>query len=278
MTSRSWCFTINNWMPDDWEQAISLRRVHKAKWFIVGKEVGENGTPHLQGAVTFPQSLRLAAVKKMLPRAHLEPMKGKEIDSTKYCSKDGAFVEEGERSAQGTRSDLKEAHKYAREGKGLTEFLELEPGYQALKVYELAKGAFPPKAQVRKVIWLWGAAGVGKSKTAAEAGAYFMDKDGSFWTSYHGQGTVCLDELRPKDLSRRELLRLLDRYPYQISIKGRTEWWRATTIYITSCLHPQIFWSGMKGDDEPWEQLERRISEIRLIVEGAAPPPPPPVC
>lgn len=271
MTSRSWCFTINNWTPDEWEQATSLRKKHGATWFIVGREVGAEGTPHLQGAVTFAKPIRMSALKKLLPRAHLEPMKGKEIDSTKYCSKDGAFVEEGERTSQGTRSDLKDAHKYAREGKALTEFLALEPGYQALKVYELAKGAFPPKESPRTVIWLWGAAGVGKSRAAAAAGAYFMDKDGSFWTSYHGQTTVCLDELRPRDLSRRELLRLLDRYPYQISIKGRTEWWRATTIYITSCLHPQIFWSGMKGDDEPWEQLERRITEVRLIEPPSTP-------
>lgn len=50
----------------------------------VAKEVGAEGTPHLQGYVTFKGSRRLGGLKKLQSRAHWEPAKGSRLDSFKY--------------------------------------------------------------------------------------------------------------------------------------------------------------------------------------------------
>lgn len=60
-----------------------------------GREVGESGTPHLQGMIIFNNPVRFGTLKDLLPNAHVEIMKGTFDDSLAYCSKDGDYVEYG---------------------------------------------------------------------------------------------------------------------------------------------------------------------------------------
>lgn len=64
-------------------------------YLIIGKETGEDGTPHLQGYVRLRTKVRLSTMKQYLPRAHLEPAKGNDWQNKVYCSKDGDFQEWG---------------------------------------------------------------------------------------------------------------------------------------------------------------------------------------
>lgn len=83
MTDRAncWSITINN--PSDEE----LRPTLPAKWVLTGQiEKGKEGTVHYQGMLTTPQ-VRFSAVKKVLPRAHIEPAKNKTA-LQKYVSKE----------------------------------------------------------------------------------------------------------------------------------------------------------------------------------------------
>jgi len=71
-TSRSscWSLTINNPTSDD-EEALNLAR--QRGWRVDGqKEVGKEGTPHYQ-LILHTGQVRFAAVKKLFPRAHIEP-------------------------------------------------------------------------------------------------------------------------------------------------------------------------------------------------------------
>lgn len=83
MTDRAncWSITINN--PSDEE----LRPTLPAKWVLSGQmEKGKEGTVHYQGMLTTPQ-VRFSAVKKVLPRAHIEPAKNKTA-LQKYVNKE----------------------------------------------------------------------------------------------------------------------------------------------------------------------------------------------
>lgn len=77
-----WSITINNPTEKD------LNPILPAGWRMTGQlEKGEEeGTEHYQAMLTTPQ-VRFAAVKKVLPRAHIEPAKNKAA-LQKYVSKE----------------------------------------------------------------------------------------------------------------------------------------------------------------------------------------------
>lgn len=68
--STCWSLTINNPTPDDEEQIHLARQMG---WKVTGQlEAGTEGTPHYQLMLQTPQ-VRFSAVKKLFPRAHIEP-------------------------------------------------------------------------------------------------------------------------------------------------------------------------------------------------------------
>jgi len=97
------CFTLNNYSE---EECLSLTTLLNSvlpnlSYGIIGKEVGQSGTPHLQGYIRLKPSYLLATGgtiskwKSLFPglhRAHLEPAFGSDLDSEKYCSKDGNII------------------------------------------------------------------------------------------------------------------------------------------------------------------------------------------
>lgn len=103
-----WCFTLNNYVEDE---LVALRAVFtdadRVRYAIFGKEVGESGTPHLQGYVSLKKKCRMAGIKLLLgDRAHVEPAKGNEQQNIVYCSKQGDVEEFGKRTFKGKRTDL----------------------------------------------------------------------------------------------------------------------------------------------------------------------------
>ncbi len=86
----NWCFTLNNYTDQEYATIAGLE--HGVQYLIVGKEIGLQGTPHLQGYVQFTAKKRLTAVKSLLGvRAHLEVARGGYDANRKYCSKDGEW-------------------------------------------------------------------------------------------------------------------------------------------------------------------------------------------
>ena len=100
-SARTWCFTLNNYTDAD----IELIKVWECNRILVSKETGENGTPHLQGAITWKRTYRLAALKKMHTRIHWEQAKTR--DCFNYCAKEGSEIVINENYVQqGNRTDL----------------------------------------------------------------------------------------------------------------------------------------------------------------------------
>ena len=122
--SKQWCFTLNNYTSDE-VKAIKAKFEDPAvdlRYGIIGHEVGDNGTPHLQGYCSFNKNLRFKGIKAILgERAHVEIAKGNEKSNFEYCSKSGTFKEYGKRSEQGHRSDLDELAGMLDDGKTLLE-------------------------------------------------------------------------------------------------------------------------------------------------------------
>lgn len=112
----------------------------------------------------------------------------------------------------------------------------------------------------RTIYVFWGVTGTGKSRRAwEEAGlqAYPKDPRSKFWCGYINQVNVVLDEFRGGiDISH--MLRWTDRYPVQVEIKGSSRPLLASTIWITSNLHPMDWYPDI--DPQTKDALMRRLN------------------
>lgn len=90
--AKSWCFTLNNYTPEDVDRLSAS--IPSVDYLIFGREVGENGTPHLQGLVVFKRRLRLTQVIAAIGQAHCTITRQLE-NAIEYCKKEGDFVEVG---------------------------------------------------------------------------------------------------------------------------------------------------------------------------------------
>ena len=100
-TFRNWVFTLNNYTEDDIQRLANP--YEQVKYIAYGKEIAPNtGTPHLQGYMCLWEPQRMSFFKRQLPRAHMEPMRGRLQDNDKY-------VEKKETSPPGVKSPIKAA-------------------------------------------------------------------------------------------------------------------------------------------------------------------------
>lgn len=118
MGSKNWCFTLNNYTDDDIERIDGLVNTEaRVSYLVYGREVGESGTPHLQGFVSLTQRTRLVQVKNIIgSNPHLESARNV-IASIQYCKKEGQWVEFGARiSGRGFRSDIEDFKQAVKSG------------------------------------------------------------------------------------------------------------------------------------------------------------------
>lgn len=226
--SRAWCFTLNNYSAEEETAVQGLDCVY----VVYGREVGEQGTPHLQGYVHFKNAKTLSAVKKLMPRAHLEVRQGTIDQAIDYCKKDGDVFERGTPPAtQAQKGELgkaamKEIIKRAREG----DEEWLEENHPAEYYRHLATFRSHRK-KVKEVLthsdedtpheWWYGATGTGKSrKLWAEYPDHFPKKINKWWCGYTGQEVVAIEEWAPgNDVTTQSLKTWADRYPFPAEIK-----------------------------------------------------------
>lgn len=71
----NWSITINNPTADDLTHDWVMEH---PGWSLQGQlEVGANGTEHFQGLLKTPNKPSFSSIKKLLPRAHIEPARDK---------------------------------------------------------------------------------------------------------------------------------------------------------------------------------------------------------
>lgn len=264
--SRTWSFTLNNYTDDDEQFIVNLEQNKQVKYLICGKEVGAEGTHHLQGYIYFHNQKTFDQTKKFLgSRYHIEKCKGSFAENVSYCSKDGEYVEFGEPPKQGSREDIKNVKQQMESGVPINQIVLNATSYQSARHAELMfKYQVMPPAKKREIRWYWGPSGTGKTRKAFEESGddvYLTMKDLKWWDGYYGQRCVVIDDFRKDFCTFHELLRILDRYPYRVQFKGGSMWLQPSTevIIITSCYPP----ADVYNTREDVTQLIRRIDEIR---------------
>lgn len=263
--ARGWCLTLNNYTN---EEFVQLQKI--GDYGILGKEVGENGTPHLQGYLYFKNKISLRGLKFISPRAHFEIAKGTPADNQKYCSKDNAATAWGKLPQQGERTDLEDAREFLLQSEPMRKVSDMM-NLQVTKNAEKWLTYNEPKRTEKPLVkWFWGPSGVGKTRKATDElpDAYIKTGSTKWWDGYDAHEDVILDDLRSNHIEFTELLNLLDRYGKRIEHKGGMRQFRAKRIIITSIYSPEEMYAGMQErsrNKEPIEQLLRRIDIIHAM-------------
>lgn len=255
--ARGWAFTLNN--PTE-EEEKALQAL-EPRYLIYGKE--KVSTLHFQGYIYFETYKSFNQVKALIPRAHIEKAKGTPKQNHKYCTKDGDFFEKGEIPSQGKRKDIEIVRDLIRQGKRMKEIVQEATSYQAIRTAEKILEYEEKKREwVTEVRWYHGATGTGKTKAAIEetTNPWISGKNLKWWNGYDGHDHVILDDFRADFCTFHELLRILDRYPYRIEVKGGSRELLAKLIIITSPYDPQNVYAKTH---EELEQLNRRITVIK---------------
>ena len=240
---------------------------------VFGRE-GKQNTPHLQGYMELTKSTRLNSIKTWagFERSHLEARRGTPAEAAEYCRKEGDWWSSNElgipESSQGKRSDLEAVSEAIRDGSGIKQvamefpatYIRYHRGIERFR--DVIRGR-RERAGEPCVTWITGAPGIGKTKLAHELEPEAYIKNGTkWWDGYEGEEAVIMDDWRPESMQFEELLRVLDRYPHQVEIKGGTRWLEANRFIITSVKSPLEIY---KVCGEDIEQLQRRIKEIKEL-------------
>lgn len=283
--ARHWCWTLNN--PEDSETPDQLiekvfTAANKVRYVVFQHEEGEEEhTPHYQGYVEFTIGRRMAALKKLHRRIHWEPRRGTPDEARDYCMKEEGRIagpwEWGTfRGAPGKRTDLEELYKLARSSASLLEVAEACPSsymrhYKAVQhVRQLGALDKPVRKKDLKVYILYGAPGLGKTRAVYEQhpDVYAVPLGKDLWfDNYKGEANVLLDDFSG-NLRLVDTLRLLDRYPIQVPIKGGFVWWCPDKVFVTCNVHPRDWYDYSKRQDS-YKALTRRVYKVLWFQEDA---------
>lgn len=267
MSTRSlgWCFTLNNYNEQEYLELLET----ECQYIIIGKEVGESGTPHLQGFIHFAKPGKtLAGCKKINGKAHWEQTKGSIDQNVEYCSKDGAFEERGIRPLSKKRQGENEKERWdlalecvkrnkwdevpidiaARYGKGLE--------WLASKIEESNRDLTDTE---EKMEWYYGASGTGKSRRAREENPdAYLKACNKWWDGYCSQEVVIIEDFdKVHHVMAHHLKIWADRYKFPAEIKGGKLDIRPKKIIVTSNYHPRDIWT------EP-QDLEPILRRFRI--------------
>lgn len=261
--ARNWFLTINNPTDDDKRAALH----HAAKYIIVGEEVGEQGTPHLHLYIEYTNAIRFGKLKKLFPRANIQKAAGTSAEAKNYLLKGHIIREEGDsKQIQGTRSDITQVKDLVKSGSSMRDIVDVASSYQSIKVAEKMMVYYEPKRTwLPEVKWYYGPTGTGKTRTAYEElmekyqDCYFAMDSNAWWQGYDGHKGVIIDDIRKDFAKFHVLLRLFDRYPYQVETKGGSRQFVAETIIVTCPYSPEQLFDTR----EDIQQLIRRVSIVK---------------
>lgn len=269
--SKRWTFTLNNYTEENELQVQALLDGQVVSYLIYGREVGESGTPHLQGYLETSTKVSFRTVKDLMPTAHLEKARGSLQSNRTYCTKeDQQPFEGGSPMQQGQRSDLVEIKTLLDSGATIEDIADQH--FSKWVVYRRSFQAYiQMKSRSRKwqtkVHVYWGKTGTGKTR-------FVMDQvmDSDFWSpgdykwfdGYQGQPIVIFDDYRG-EYPLQLLLKLLDRYPMRVPIKGGFTEWAPRKVYITSNIHPNEWYPN--SDRFSISAMFRRLHLVESVFE-----------
>lgn len=259
---------------------------HLFNVFFFSQEIGESGTPHLQGYGETLHPTTIAGLQKKITSAQANQKSRWAVKiavadrraNYQYCTKTSELTFSKPPSYEELFATVNPAHNSARSQRKMELIQQIREGSTVPEVarsypdiyLQNASGIdklsahFQSKRQHMTIgYWLSGPTGAGKSRWAFEnfPDAYYKDPETDWWDGYHGQETVIVDDYRPtKALSFAKLLRIVDRYPLVVQVKGSMTQFSSKRILFTSPYPLLETFSRCDWlKDEELNQLSRRF-------------------
>ena len=262
--ARAWRFTINNY------REVPMALPSNARYLCFGREVSSTGTKHLQGYVVFKYAVKQPSrFFQNCGGGNFEVAKGSADENVEYCSKEGDFVEYGDRpqSPRDQGHHGSKGEKHGEKGGAIGGAIEVKrwedawnsakdgkiediPGDIRVRYYSTftkvaAKYAKPPpELDNLDNTWIFGPSGTGKSLYIhRKYPGGFKKEFSKWWDGYQEDNeahqTVLLDDLHPKWAEKERLKNWADHYPFVAEIKGGSMLIRPARIVVTSNYHPR---------------------------------------
>lgn len=283
--SRRYRLTINNPEETDEQMYEYLKNLEYMKYFIFSREKGEKeGTIHLQIFLIFTIGKRFSTIKKLFPKAHIEPAKGSNNQNRDYCSKSETHLsgpfEFGDFIEERSRTDLK--NFFVMVNAGATDY-ELQCLYP--KLYEKNVSKLPAFRNakimqdfgktIRKdliVTYVYGSTGVGKTYSILkkyDKGSFYRITDyvRDPWQDYIDQKVVVFDEFRSQ-FPMVNMLHFLDIYPVSLPARFSNKVTCYNMLFIISNIPPSAQYKEYKANEpETYKALNRRIHHVVYLTK-----------
>jgi len=266
MQCRHWCITYNN--PTGVDEIVNrVEDCEELKNYSMQVEKGEEGTPHFQIYFGFRTPKRRPFINNLLGtnEYHAE-ISEDPYKSWLYCKKPitrilGPWHSEWDAHHQGERTDLEKATAIVKTGGALevakkfpTLFVKFNKGFFEL---EKALNTDDEVERKKRVMFFYGKTGTGKTHDALALGASFVEKHGLFYQWESISNARVFDEADEHVWRRQEILRICDRYPIMLNIKGGQKIWNPEIVIFTSNDPPATWLPLIDG------ALRRRVTEVR---------------
>lgn len=138
-------------------------------------------------------------------------------------------------------------------------FLKYQRGITAAKLAYAPKRDWQPS-----VVVYWGRTGAGKTRAVydnlSSPEDVYVHPGGPWFDGYDGQPIVLFDDYAGSEFKLQYFLKLLDRYPMQVPIKGGFVSFIPQEIYITSNLNPNSWYSN--ANYEHVAAMKRRFTNV----------------
>lgn len=260
---RGFCFTLNNYSDEEYQNLLLTECVY----VVIGKEVGESGTPHLQGFIQFKDPKSFGGVKLINARCHWEMTRGNIDQNYAYCTKDGNFEERGIKPVSQKRKGEMERERYSRARQlakkgdfdAIDDDLYIKHMGNIKKIRAENQVVPPSLSGELENLWLWGPPGSGKTTRAYNSypGAYLKGLH-KWWDGYMDQETVIIDDMDPYHKSLAQHIKVWGHhFAFPAEVKGGSLCIRPKRIIITSNYCIDQVWE----DEVTREAMHRRFKE-----------------
>lgn len=270
--------TWNNWTKD-FKSREEVKQYFEAlkhfKGAVIGFEVGEQGTEHLQAVIVFKAAKTFKTLHEYFKQNHVEEIRNFSA-SLDYCKKDNDFIELGIVGGQGARKNLVDFRDAIQSGKSdkflISEFPQEYFKYAKLigTVREIDR-AEEVKNVIRdvKVIYLAGESRSGKTSFVYDQhgfkNMYRINDYKHPFDAYGFEDVLVLDEFRGQ-LPLSLMLNLLEGYPLNLPARYENKWAGYNTVYIISNRKIEEQYTDIQIiDPESYNAFVKRIHQVHWM-------------